>query len=153
MDVLPRWAICRQSMYSDWKVVLVSRLPSKIKPGDEPLDVQELRDWRAALPRGGSLDQDRLGNALRANALEGEERARREIDWSECPLHAMHPPGKRPGLWRNPLILRREQLARYYGMTYEAYVASLSSGGRTRRHMSGKQSPLARSASAAEDQE
>jgi hypothetical protein len=131
----------------------VSRLPQKIKPGDEPLDVQELRDWRAALPRGGSLDQDRLGNALRAHSLEGEERAKREIDWSECPLYVMYTPGRRPGLWRNALTVMREQRAQRLGLSLEAYVASLSTGARTRRHMCGKRSPLAQSAAAAKDPE
>lgn len=131
----------------------MSRLPQRIKPGDEPLNTQELRDWRAALPRGGSLEQDRLGNALRAHAIEGEERAHYEIDWSACPLYATHPPGIRPGLRRNPLKRRRERSARERGVTLEAYEAALSSGARTRRHMRGIRSRIAQSASAAKDPE
>jgi hypothetical protein len=134
----------------------VSRLPAKLKPGSEPLDTQELRDWRAALPRGGSLEHDRLGNALRANAIEGQERAKREIDWSACPLYAMHPPGIRPGLWANSVTRRQKESAAKKGMTleeYVAYVASLSMDGRTRRRGFGKRPPSAPPASVAKDPE
>lgn len=131
----------------------MTRLPKTSKPGSDPLDTQELRDWRAILPRPTSLENCRLGNALASARIEGEEHAVRDLDWSNCPLHMLHQRGRWRGVYKNELKAWRMRRAREAGLDPVAYITAPFSDGRKKPRKCGKQSPSSQSESAAVDPE